>query len=262
MEREEFMQSGDGLGNTFGRSWELLAANWIMLVPGLVIGIVAAVLVFFAVGAGLAGGVGLSAAGMSGAGLGTAAMFGILAAVIGLVAMILTVAYTTGMAGAAWRTGRATLDDGAAAFRKDGGSILVAIVLLIVLGIVAALLALPTLGLSFLAFGLFFLYTFASIIVGGKSGTESLGDSAKITTRNFVTTLLLLILICIVSFVGSWLGNVISNSIPLLGRIVAIIIQEIVTVYATLVIVGEYIKLSSAPAVVATPPSAGPPATY
>lgn len=256
------MQSEGGLGNTFGRSWELLASNWIMLVPGLVIGIVAAVLVFFTVSAGLAGGVGLSAAGMSGAGFGTAAMFGLLAAVIGLVAMILTVAYTTGMAGAAWRTGTASLDDGAAAFRKDGGSILVAIVLLIVLGIVAALLALPTLFLSFLAFGLFFLYTFASIIVGGHSGTEAIADSARITLRNFVTTLLLLILICVVSFVGTWLGNVISNNIPLLGRIVAVIIQEIVTVYATLVIVGEYIKLSSPATVAVAPPSAGPPATY
>jgi hypothetical protein len=262
MESEEFVQSPEGLGNTFGRSWELLAANWIMLVPGLVIGIVAAVLVFFTVGAGLAGGVGLSAAGLGGAGLGTAVMFGLLAAVIGLVAMILTVAYTTGMAGAAWRSGRATLDDGAAAFRKDGGSILVAIVLLIILGIVAAGLSIITFGLAMLAFALFFLYTFASIIVGGKSGTEALGDSAKVTTRNFVTTLLLLILICVVSFAGTWLGNVISNSIPLLGRIVALIIQEIVTVYATLVIVGEYIKLSSPPAVVATPTSAGPPATY
>src|SRR5581483_3089644 len=256
------MQSPEGLGNTFGRSWELLTGNWIMLVPGLVIGIVAAILIFFVVGAGLAGGVGLSAAGMSGAGLGTAAMFGILAAVIGLVAMILTVAYTTGMAGAAWRTGRATLDDGAAAFRKDAGSILVAIVLLIILAVVAAFLSVFTLGLALLAFVLFFMYTFASVIVGGKSGSEALGDSARITTRNFITTLLLLILICVVSWVGAWLGNLFSSNIPLLGRIVAMIIQQIVAVYATLVIVGEYIKLSAAPAVVAAPPSAGPPATY
>ena len=256
------MQSAEGLGNTFGRSWELLSGNWIMLVPGLVIGIVAAVVVFFVAGTGLVGAGGLASVGAGGAALGTAMMAGLIVALIMLVAMILTVAYTTGMAGAAWRTGRATLDDGAAAFRKDAGSILVAFVLLVILGIVAAMLSIFTFGLAMLAFALFFLYTFASVIIGGHSGGEALGDSARITTKNFVTTLLLLILICVVAFLGNWIGAMLSNSIPLLGRLVALIIQEIVTVYATLVIVGEYIKLSAPPAVVAAPPSAGPPATY
>ncbi len=255
------MQSPEGLGNTFGRSWELLSNNWIMLVPGLVIAIVAAVIVFFVAGASIVGGAGLGAAGATGAGLGALAMGGMMAAMVGLVAVILTVAYTTGMAGAAWRTGHATLDDGAAAFRKDAGSILVAVVLLIVLAVVAGLLSVFTFGLALLAFVLFFMYTFASVIVGGHSGAEALGDSARIATRNFLTTLLLLVLLCVVSFLGAWIGGILSH-IPLLGRVVAMVIQQIVAVYATLVIVGEYIKLSKAPAVVATPPSAGPPATY
>lgn len=255
------MQSPEGLGNTFGRSWELLSSNWIMVVPGLVIGIVAAVIVFFLVGAGLIGGAGLGAVGAGGAGLGAIAMAGMLSAIIMVVAMILTIAYTTGMAGAAWRSGRATLDDGAAAFRKDAGSILVAVVLLIVLAVVAGLLSIFTFGLAMLAFVLFFMYTFASVIVGGHSGTEALGDSARVATKNFVTTLLLLVLICVVAFVAGLIGNWLSH-IPLLGGIISMIIQQIVAVYATLVIVGEYIKLSTPPAVVAAPPSAGPPATY
>jgi hypothetical protein len=255
------MQSPEGLGNTFGRSWELLSTNWIMVVPGLVIGIVAAVIIFFLAGAGIIGGAGLGAVGATGAGVGALMMAGLLAGMIGLVAVILTVAYTTGMAGAAWQTGRATLDDGAAAFRKDAGSILVAVVLLIVLAVVAGLLSVFTFGLALLAFVLFFMYTFASVIVGGHSGAEALGDSARIATRNFLTTLLLLVLLCVVSFLGAWIGGILSH-IPLLGRVVAMVIQQIVAVYATLVIVGEYIKLSKAPAMVATPPSAGPPATY
>lgn len=257
------MQSPEGLGNTFGRSWELLSGNWIMLIPGLVIGIVAAVIVFFLVGAGIIGGGGLAAAGAGGAGLGALAMAGMLSAIIMLVAMILTIAYTTGMAGAAWRSGRATLDDGAAAFRKDAGSILVAVVLLVVLAAVAAFLSIFTFGLAMLAFVLFFMYTFASVIVGGKSGTEALGDSARVATKNFVTTLLLLVLICVVAFVAGWVGHLLGQ-IPLLGGIISMVIQQIVAVYATLVIVGEYIKLSSGPptVAVATPPSAGPPATY
>ena len=256
------MQSPEGLGNTFGRSWELLSSNWIMLVPGIVIGIVAAIVVFFVAGAGLVTGVGLSTAGASSAGIGAALMAGLIVGIIVLISIILTIAYTTGMAGAAWRSGRATLDDGAAAFRKDAGSILVAFVLLVILGIVAGMLSIFTFGLAMLAFALFFLYTFASVIIGGHSGSEALGDSARITTKNFVTTLLLLILICVVAFVGNWVGGMLSHSIPLLGRIVALIIQEIITVYATLVIVGEYIKLSTPAAAVAAPPSAGPPATY
>ncbi len=255
------MQFPEGLGNTFGRSWELLTGNWIMLVPGLVIGIVAGIIIFFVVGAGLIGGTGLGAVGAGGAGLGALAMAGLFAAIIGLFAAILTVAYTTGMAGAAWRTGRATLDDGAAAFRKDAGSILVAVVLLVVLALIATFLSIFTFGLALLAFVLFFMYTFASVIVGGHSGSEALGDSARVATRNFLTTLLLLVLLCVVSFFGAWIGGILSH-IPLLGRIVAMVIQQIVAVYATLVIVGEYIKLSSPAAVAATPPSAGPPATY
>jgi hypothetical protein len=255
------MQSPEGLGNTFGRSWELLSGNWILLVPGLVIGIVAAIIVFFLVGAGLVGGAGLGAVGAGGAGLGAIAMAGMLSAIIVLVSVILTIAYTTGMAGAAWRSGRATLDDGAAAFRKDAGSILVAVVLLIVLAAVAAFLSIFTFGLAMLAFILFFMYTFASVIVGGHSGSEALGDSARIATKNFLTTLLLLVLICVVAFVAGWVGHLLGQ-IPLLGGIISMVIQQIVAVYATLVIVGEYIKLSTPAVAVATPPSAGPPATY
>jgi hypothetical protein len=250
------MQSPEGLGNTFGRSWELLSSNWIMIVPGLVIGIVAAIVVFFVAGASL-----FSAVGLGAAGVGAAMMAGLIVAVIMLIAIILTIAYTTGMAGAAWRTGRATLDDGAAAFRKDGAAILVAVVLLVLLAAVAAFASIFTFGLALLAFVVFFMYTFASVIVGGHSGAEALGDSARVAMRNFLTTLLLLVLLCVVYFFAGWIGGMLSH-IRLLGGIVSMVIQQIVAVYATLVIVGEYIKLSSPSAVVAAPPSAGPPATY
>ena len=255
------MQSPEGLGNTFGRSWELLTGNWILIVPGLVIGVLAAIVTFFVVGAGLFGAVGLTAAGAEKAGVTAAVMSGLMVAVIILIAMILTIAYTTGMAGAAWRTGRATLNDGAEAFRKDAGSILVAVVLLVVLAIVAAFLSILlffTLGLPLLLFALFFMYTFASVIVGGHSGAEALGDSARIAMRNFLTTLLLLVLLCVVAVVAGRIGLLLGH-LPLLGGIVSMLIQEAVIVYATLVIVGEYIKLSSPPPVAAAPPSAGPP---
>ncbi len=38
------MQNSDDIGNVFARSWRLLSANWIIIVPGLVIGLLAGIL--------------------------------------------------------------------------------------------------------------------------------------------------------------------------------------------------------------------------
>lgn len=254
------MQSADGLGNTFGRSWELLTKNWILIVPGIVIGVIAALVVFMLVSLGLITGAGMSSVGFGGAGLGALALAGLAVALVGLIAFILTIAYTTGMAAAAWRTGTATLADGSAAFRADGSALLTAIVLLILIGIVAAFLLPFTLGISMLLFWIFFLYTFASVVVGRKSGSEAISDSFRVATRNFGTTLLVVILLAIAFLCAAWVERVLHN-IPLIGPVANYVIQQIVAAYATLVIVGEYIKLGAR---VRTPgtPSGGPPATY
>ncbi|HZT13070.1 MAG TPA: hypothetical protein VFA29_09710, partial [Candidatus Baltobacteraceae bacterium] len=66
------MQSSAELGNTFSRAWELLTRNWIIIVPGLVIGIVAALIVFMLGAVGVVSAVGANAVGMAGAGLAAA----------------------------------------------------------------------------------------------------------------------------------------------------------------------------------------------
>lgn len=257
------MQSSEDLGNTFGRAWQLLSGNWIMIVPGIVIGVVAAVVVYVLGLFGFASAVGFGAVGLQGAGVASAFLSVVVIGVILLLATILVIAYTTGMAGAAWRTGRATLDDGAAAFRTDGTQILVAVVLLFLIGIVAVALAVPTLGLAFLAYYVFFLYVLPSVIVGGHSGSDAIGESARLATKNFLTTLAVVILLAIAFFIATFIARWFGG-IPLLGMIVRQLILQIVTVYATLVIVGEYIKLTS-PAVTVgsgtTPPAASPPPT-
>jgi hypothetical protein len=254
------MQSSEDLGNIFGRAWQLLSDNWIMIVPGIVIGIVAAIVVWLLGLFGLASGVGFATVGMGGAGIMSAFLSAVLILAVIMLASILVIAYTTGMAGAAWRTGKATLDDGAAAFRADASQILVAVVLLFLLGCVAVALSIPTLGLALLAFYLFFLYALPAVIVGNRPGTEALGESARITTKNFVGTLVIVILLGIAFMIASWVAGI-FHGIPLLGMIVRQLILQIVTVYATLVIVGEYIKVrSSIEAVgVGTPPTASPP---
>jgi hypothetical protein len=254
------MQSSQELGNTFSRAWHLLSNNWIIIVPAIVIAVICGIVVALFGTFGLASAVGLGSVGMPGAGVGAVLITGMIVGAILLIASILTVAYTTGMADAAWRTGTATLADGAAAFREDAGSLVAAVVLLFVIGLIAVILAPFTLGLSLLAFWLFFIYTFASVVVGKRSGAEALGESARIATRNFLMTLLVIVLLGVAFFVAGWLGNVLGH-LPIVGRIVAYVIDQAVAAYATLVIVGEYIKLR--PAVqtvgVGTPPGASPP---
>ena len=254
------MQSSEELGNTFSRAWQLLSTNWIMIVPGIVIGIVAAVVVYLLALYGMASVVGFSSVGMSGVGMASAFMSAVIVGCVVMLATILVIAYTTGMAGAAWRTGHADLNDGAAAFRTDGVQILVAVVLLFLIGIVAVAISVPTLGLALLAFYVFFLYVLPSVIVGGHQATEAIAESVRLAAKNFLTTLIIVILLAIALFIGTWISNL-FNHIPLLGAIIRQLVVETVTVYATLVIVGEYIKLSTPVMTMGgpTPPAASPP---
>ena len=254
------MQSSEDLGNTFSHSWELLTRNWIIIVPGIVIGIVAAVIVWMLAFFGVASVAGFGAVGMAGVGLASAFLSAMIVGIVLMLATILVIAYTTGMAGAAWRTGTATLADGAAAFSTDGAQIMVAVVLLFLLGIVAVALSIPTLGLALLAFYLFFLYTLPSVIVGNRGATDALGESARITMKNFVGTLAVVVILAIAFIVAAWITRF-FNGIPLVGMIIRQVITQGVAAYATLVIVGEYLKLRSTvePAGVGTPPAASPP---
>ena len=253
------MQTSQDLGNTFERAWQLLSNNWIIIVPAIVIAIVAAVLVWGLGLFGLASAVGFGTVGMSSAGFGAAMLTGLVVGLVLLIASILTVAYTTGMADAAWRTGTATLADGTTAFREDAGSLLTAIVLLIILGLLATVLAPFTFALSLLAFWLFFIYTFASVVVGKRSGMEALGESARLTSRNFLMTLAVIVVLCIAFIIAAYVGNVLHR-VAVIGPIVSYIIDQVVAAYATLVIVGEYIKLRQGqPVSAGGPPTAPPP---
>ncbi len=246
--------SPEGLGNTFSRAWDLLSRNWIIIVPAIVIAIIAGIVVALLGGIGIGAAYGLSAAGAPVVGIGSMMLTGAIIGAVLLIASILTIAYTTGMADAAWRTGTATLNDGAAAFRQDAGSLIAAVVLLFILGVIAVFVSLFTFGLALLAFWLFFIYTFASVVVGNRSGTEALGESARMTLKNFPATLAIVVLLMIAFFVAGWIGAILHH-IPFLGPIVSYVINQIVAAYATLVIVGEYISLCSGVQEVRVPPT-------
>ena len=228
------MPSPQSVESTFARSWELLSTNWIMIVPGLVIGIVVGIIDYFISPH--------STATQYDSTWWTAASAGILVALVNLAGYIISQCYVTGMAGAAWQRGRANLSDGSAAFEHDAGNVLVAIVGLFVALVVAGVLAFVTLGISLLLYFYFFLYTFPAVIVGHRPGLAAMGDSFRIASRKVAPTLIVTVIIGVILLVGRIIGTVLFF-VPFLGPIVGSIIIQIVLSYVMLVVVGEYLAL-------------------
>ncbi len=226
--------------SVFARSWALLARNWIIILPGLVIGLVVGILnqvlappqyVDPATGVVVVGG----------SFLGGIAR-GLIGLTLSILAFIANQAYTTGMAGAAWERGTATLADGAASFQEDAGRIAITALGLIFLGSLALTLAPFTLGLSLLALLVFALYAFPAAIVGNRPGFSAIAESFAITRARFVPTLVVSALICLVFvLVGIFAG--LLHFAPLIGPIVAACITQAFVAFVTLVVVGEYLNL-------------------
>jgi hypothetical protein len=229
-------QSVEGV---FGRSWQLLTRNWVLIVPGLIIGVIVglAQAVFGAPGDDSSGG---SLAGAVGA-----FVANIVVTVIALLGAIANTAYTTGMAGVAWERGTTTLADGRRAFERDAGHIFVAMIGLFVLGIVAAILAIPTLGLALLAYVLLFIYTMPAAVVGERRGIDALAESYRMATKRFWTTLIVVVLIGVIA-VGAWFIIAALHFAPFIGPLVGAIIDQMAVAYFTLVVVGEYLNLRAA----------------
>lgn len=243
--------------SVFSRAWELLTRNWILIVPGIVIGLIVGV-----VTALLTPATPYDYSGDAGGALANAGGYFLRGIVIGLIALlgyIANAAFTVGMAGAAWARGTATLADGAASFREDAGRIVITAIGLILLGILAALLALPTLTLSLLAYYIFTLYAMPAAIIGNREGFASIGESFRIASKRFVPTLIIAVLIAAISFVVRFVALLFAFA-PFIGPIIAAILVQIVVAFATLVIVGEYLNLREAgtvpPPGPAVPPSA------
>ncbi|MDQ6941823.1 MAG: hypothetical protein M3169_04810 [Candidatus Eremiobacteraeota bacterium] len=199
--------------------------------------------------------------GLAMANLGGAFVRGILVAGVGVLGYIATTAYTVGMAGAAWQRGTTTLADGSAAFQERSSNIVMTAIGLIGIGIVAAILALPTLTLSLLAFWVFTLYAMPAAVIGNAPGFSSIAESFRIAAKRFVPTLIIAILIAVISFVLGLL-TLPLHFIPFLGPIVSSVITQIVIAFAMLVIVGEYLSLRNEGTTASSYGSAPPPSSY
>ncbi len=159
---------------------------------------------------------------------------------------IISIAYTTGMADVAWSRGRATLADGARAFRRDGNHVLVALLALFAIGLVAATLAAFTFGLSIAVYAFFCIYTMASAVAGERPGLVAIGESVDIAFRRPLPTLGLVAGIGLIAFGIGAVAELISAA-PFVGPLVADVVIQVVIAYAALVIVGEYRLLREVP---------------
>jgi hypothetical protein len=237
-------ETAEGLQNTFARAWSLLTQNLIIVVPPIVLGaaggVVAVVLVVFVLGGVLTAGV----TGRAGVGIASIGASLVVAAASITALAIVQMAFVTGMAGAAWERGTTTLADGWNAFGRRSGQILLTMLVLFAIGCIALVLAPFTLLLSLLAYVIAFIYVPASVIVGGRSTGEALSESVRMTKRNFWPTAALAGLVILISLIVSALGGELGRVTPFVGGLTAAILQQAVVAYASLVVVGEYVKLS------------------
>lgn len=237
------MQSSEDLGNTFGRAWQLLSSNWNIIIPAIVLGIIGGVLQHIVATTFISGGAALG-------NLGAILLGGLLALAIATIIQILTIAVTTGMGVNAWRTGKADVSDGMAVFSNGGA--MQTIVIWMVVGVLLAFI--PVLGwLADIVLTFLLIYSIPAAVVSGEGAGAAYGESVNIVTKNFVPTLIIILLIVCIGIVGGIVGGIVSF-VPFLGKIVAMVIQEAILAYGTLVIVGEYLKVR------ATTPAASPPA--
>jgi hypothetical protein len=240
-------QSARDLENTFERSWHLLLRNWIIIVPPFIFGIIGGVGVYV-VSVTIIGSLVLTGA-TSAANLDavTSTVANVSGIVIGIIVSIVQLAYVTGMAGAAWRTGSTRFADGWTAFSHRGMDVFFSSILLFVIGFCAAVLAPYTFYVTLIAYMIFFIYTMASVILGERKATAAIVESSQLTLSNFWPTFAVVALIVVISALGSWIGNLISQHVSsLAGGVVTAILQQVTVAYASLVVAGEYLKLASA----------------
>lgn len=237
------MQSSPGGAAIFLRSWQVLARNWIIVVPPFVVGI-----------AGAAASAALSRSGllswqffgdMNAQGAGAFWLFfeTIVAMALRIAGAVVAIAFTAGMAAAAWSHGTARFSDGAAALRRNGLQAFFALILLTLLGVFAAALVVPTFGISVLAYLIFLLYTMPGVVVGGRNATDAIVESIALAWRSFGVTLCVVLLIVGLAVAGAWLGDVAAR-LPVLGEVLGWVVMEAVVAYATIVVVGEYLQLN------------------
>lgn len=236
-------QSAGDLKRTFVHSWELLTRNWVLIVPGIVLAVLAAaVQVLFTVA--VMGSIVITGNGSPDATIATNALVGIVELLITIPFALAQMAYVTGMAGGAWLHGTTTLGDGWNALSHRLLSLVVAAMLLFLIGLCAAVLSTVTFGVPLAIYAVFFIYTMASVIIGSRGPVDAIAESCRLALANLGPTLAVVALILVIATLGSWIGGLVGRISEFSGWLVAGVLQQIIVAYASLVVTGEYLKLT------------------
>ncbi len=210
----------------FGRSWFLLVRNPALVVPGII-------------AAGISTFASLVIVSPDSASDAQIVLTHTLGLLIRIVATVLAIAVTTGMADAAWRTARGAFKDGIEAFRREGGHVFVAVIALLLLGLLAALAAPYTFEITLGIYAYCCLYTMPSAVVGERPGLVAIFESAKIAFARPIATLVILVGVSALALGLGWGADVLQMT-PYVGSLLSSIVVQGVIAYATLVLVGEY----------------------
>ncbi len=226
----------------FGEALLLLRRNIIIVVPSLIVALASAIAAYALSAAGYLSWQFFGDLNAEGPGAFWQFFGTIVALGLRILGALVAIAFTTGMAGAAWEHGTATLSDGLAAFRRGGLQLLVALAILFLMGLAASALVVPTFGISLLAYMVFMIYAMPGVVVGNRAAQDAIVDSVRMAASNFWVSLVLVLLIVVLAAAGGLVGYV-AGQIPFLGEAISWIVMEAVVAYATLVVVGEYMKL-------------------
>ena len=96
----------------------------------------------------------------------------------------------------------------------------------------------------------FALYTIPAVVIGGLSPIAALQQSFSIATKRFVSTILIVLMLFVISIVVGLLALPL-HVVPLLGPLIAAILTQAVVVYSTLVVVGEFLIVRESPDIAA-----------
>jgi len=219
-------QSTRDLENTFARAWTLLRKNPVILVPGIVAGALQTV-----------AGIALQA-------VSDELVLLSLLIVIALAISLAQMAYVTGMSGAAWRHEQTSLADGWSALAHRWAAVAGAVLFLLAAGFCASVLAPATFGVSLVAYAVFFIYTVAAVVIGERPPIAAVVQSAATALANFVPTVAVVALIAVIAGLGGWLGSLAGRISDAGGWLVTGLLQQVIIAYSSLVIAGEYLKLT------------------
>jgi hypothetical protein len=118
------------------------------------------------------------------------------------------------------------------------------VLLLVAIGFSATVLAPATFGVSLVACAVFFIYTLAAVVIGERPPIAGIVQSAATALGNFIPTLAVVALIAVIAVLGGWLGSLAGRVSDAGGWLVTGLLQQVIVAYSSLVIAGEYLKLT------------------